>query len=117
MHHYWDWAPRATVAERRRQADLEKSKFKRKGREFVPVILRGRKIAHTFWGTARCKNLESYSDYANRLSRGRSYVRNGLVLHVEIADGSVTALVEWELALQSVDVNRLGAHGALERHP
>jgi uncharacterized Zn finger protein len=93
MHDYWGWKPRTTVAERRRQAELEKSKLRKKGRDLAPIVIVGRKIAHTFWGTAWCKNLESYSDYENRLPRGRSYVRNGLVLHLEIAGGSITALV------------------------
>ena len=93
MYFEWGWKPRATVAERRRQAEREASKLQKKGRDLAPVVIAGRKIAHTFWGTAWCKNLESYSDYANRLPRGRSYVRNGLVLHLEIAGGSISALV------------------------
>lgn len=93
MHDYWGWTPRPTAAQRRREAELEKSKLRKKGRDLAPVVIRGRKIAHTFWGAAWCRNLESYSDYANRLPRGRSYVRNGLVLHLEITAGSITALV------------------------
>ena len=93
MYGYWGWTPRPSGAARRHQAELEKSKLLKKGRAIAPVVIRGRKIAHTFWGMAWCRNLESYSDYANRLPRGRSYVRNGLVLHLEIARGSITALV------------------------
>ena len=93
MYFEWGWKPRATVAERRRQAEREASKLQKKGRDLAPVVIAGRKIAHTFWGTAWCKNLESYSDYANRLPRGRSYVRSGCVLHLEIAGGSISALV------------------------
>jgi uncharacterized Zn finger protein len=37
--------------------------------------------------------LEAYSDYANRLPRGRSYVRNGSVVHLEVSQGKVTARV------------------------
>ena len=93
MYFEWGWKPRTTVAERRRQAVREASKLQKKGRDLSPVVIAGRKIAHTFWGTAWCKNLESYSDYANRLPRGRSYVRSGSVLHLEIAGGSISALV------------------------
>ena len=93
MYFEWGWKPRTTVAERRRQAERETSKLRKKGRDLAPVVIAGRKIAHTFWGMAWCKNLESYGDYANRLPRGRSYVRNGLVLHLEIAGGSISALV------------------------
>ena len=62
-------------------------------RRSSPVTIEGRKIARTFWGKAWCDNLERYSDYANRLPRGRTYVRNGSVVDLQIAPGSVTALV------------------------
>jgi uncharacterized Zn finger protein len=58
-----------------------------------PIRLEGRTIARTFWGKAWCDNLESYSDYENRLPRGRAYVRNGSVMDLQIAPGAVTALV------------------------
>ncbi len=58
-----------------------------------PVTIDGRTIARTFWGKAWCENLESYSDFANRLPRGRTYVRNGSVVHLEIQPGKITALV------------------------
>jgi uncharacterized Zn finger protein/DNA-binding transcriptional regulator YiaG len=53
-----------------------------------------KKIATSFWGNAWCKHLEAFSDYANRLPRGRTYVRNGSVLHLAIEPGSVKALVQ-----------------------
>ena len=58
-----------------------------------PVVIEGRTIAATFWGKAWCDNLERYSDYANRLPRGRTYVRNGSVVDLQIAPGEVNALV------------------------
>jgi uncharacterized Zn finger protein len=57
------------------------------------VVIAGRAITRTFWGNAWCKNLEGYSDFANRLPRGRSYVRNGLVLHLAIKPGTIEGLV------------------------
>jgi hypothetical protein len=51
-----------------------------------PIELQGRTIASTFWGKAWCTNLEAYSDYANRLPRGRSYVRNGSVIDASSTD-------------------------------
>ncbi len=65
----------------------------KKGTAFSPIRLEGRTIARTFWGKAWCDNLESYSDYSNRMPRGRSYVRNGSVLHLDIRPGEVEALV------------------------
>src|ERR1700736_909912 len=95
MSSYYDggWAPYVTVAERRRKAVQEVEKLRRKGHPVEPVTIEGRKITTTFWGKAWCDNLESYSDYANRLPRGRSYVRNGSIVHLEIADGKIEALV------------------------
>jgi uncharacterized Zn finger protein len=57
------------------------------------VVIEGRKIATTFWGQAWCENLERYSDFANRLPRGRTYARNGSVIDLQIAAGAVKALV------------------------
>ena len=82
------------MAQQRREAELAKSRLTKSGLVLAPVVIVGRKIATTFWGTAWCTNLESYSDYANRLPRGRSYARNGSVLHLEIAGGSIASLVQ-----------------------
>jgi uncharacterized Zn finger protein len=58
-----------------------------------PVKVAGRVIAGTFWGKAWCDNLESYSDFSNRLPRGRTYVRNGSVVDLRVETGEVTSLV------------------------
>ena len=91
--YYYGWRPYISVAQRRRQAAREVAALKKKGRAVDPVSIEGRKIARTFWGKAWCDNLESYSDYANRLPRGRTYVRNGSVIDLQINRGQVTALV------------------------
>jgi len=88
-----DWKPYVPVAERRRQAMREVAKLRSKGGKGSPVVIQGREIAGTFWGKSWCQNLERYSDYANRLPRGRSYVRNGSVVDLEIAAGQIRALV------------------------
>jgi uncharacterized Zn finger protein len=67
--------------------------MKREGRTLSPVEVQGRKIATTFWGDAWCRNLEAYSDFANRLPRGRTYVRSGSVIDLQIERGRVRALV------------------------
>lgn len=81
---YYGWKPYVPVAKRRRQAELAAAKLKKKGHDVSPVIVEGRTIAKSFWGKAWCENLERYSDYDNRLPRGRSYVRNGSVLDLQI---------------------------------
>src|SRR6476646_5036079 len=87
------WAPYVPVAARRRKAEREIEKLRKKGAVLSPVKIEGRQIARTFWGKAWCDNLESYSDYSNRLPRGRTYVRNGSVCDLQIGPGKVTALV------------------------
>jgi uncharacterized Zn finger protein len=78
-----------SAAERRRKAEREAAK--RKGAS--PIVINGSQIARTFWGKSWCLNLERYSDYANRLPRGRTYVRSGCVFDLQIRSGTVKALV------------------------
>ena len=69
--------------------------LKKSKRTPEPVLLTSgrRHVATTFWGKAWCDNLERYADFANRLPRGRTYVRNGSVLDLAIAKGKVEAYV------------------------
>jgi uncharacterized Zn finger protein len=90
---YYGWKPYVSAAARRAQAARALSKLRKDGRVLAPVQIAGRTIAATFWGKAWCRNLECYSDFANRLPRGRTYLRNGSVLDLQIARGTVTALV------------------------
>ena len=90
---YYQWAPYVPVAERRRKAAAEMAQLAKKGQTISPVRIEGRTIATTVWGKAWCANLEAYSDYANRLPRGRTYVRNGSVVDLQIAPGRIEARV------------------------
>ncbi|HEY9869643.1 MAG TPA: SWIM zinc finger family protein [Candidatus Obscuribacterales bacterium] len=81
------------MAERRERATRHMAKRQKQGLTVQPVEIKGRKIARTFWGDSWCQHLESFSDYENRLPRGRTYVRNGSVCHLEIASGEIRALV------------------------
>ena len=78
-----------SVAEKRRQAQQKLAKLRKKGQSVAPVTIEGRTIAKSFWGKSWCTNLERYSDYENRLPRGRTYVRNGSVVDLQIAKGEV----------------------------
>lgn len=89
----FDWRPYVPVAEKRRRAERELAKLGKRGQPLAPVTIEGRTIAKTFWGKSWCTNLERYSDYATRVPRGRTYVRNGSVLDLQIAKGEVTAMV------------------------
>jgi len=82
-----------TVAERRKRAARKLAQLRKKGHDPQPIQIDGRAIATTFWGKAWCDHLESHADLANRLPRGRTYVRNGSVIDLQIAEGEVRALV------------------------
>jgi uncharacterized Zn finger protein len=90
---WWSYKPYVSVAQRQAKAARELKKLEKTGHKAQPVHIEGKKIAQTFWGKAWCDNLESYSDFENRLPRGRSYVRNGSVCDLQIEPGRVTAMV------------------------
>ena len=90
---WYEWRSYVPAAQRRLQGERELQRLRKKGQAVSPVVIEGRTIARTFWGKAWCDNLEGYSDFANRLPRGRTYVRNGSVLDLKIAPGDVQALV------------------------
>ena len=90
---WWRFKPYVSVAKRRANALRHVKKLAKKGKTILPVEIAGRTITSTFWGKAWCDNLESYSDFSNRLPRGRTYVRNGSVVDLQIEPGQVTSLV------------------------
>jgi len=85
--------PYVSVAKRKAQAARKVSALKKKGQVLKPVTIEGKTIAKTFWGKAWCEHLETYSDYDNRLPRGRTYVRNGSVIDLQVGQGEIRALV------------------------
>ncbi|MHB1699381.1 MAG: SWIM zinc finger family protein [Acidobacteriaceae bacterium] len=93
MYGSFGWKPYVSVAERRQKALKKMEDLRKKGRIISPVSVDGRTIAKTFWGKAWCETLESYSDYENRLPRGRTYVRNGSVVDLQISASQISALV------------------------
>jgi len=90
---FYGWKPYVSAAERRKKAAKSAARAKRTGANLSPVAASRGAIAKTFWGKAWCENLERYSDYANRLPRGRTYVRNGSVIDLNIMAGEVRAQV------------------------
>jgi uncharacterized Zn finger protein/DNA-binding XRE family transcriptional regulator len=87
------WAPYVPVARRRANATREMAKLRKRGTNIQPIQIDGWTIARSFWGKAWCDHLESFSDFANRLPRGRTYVRNGSVCHLDIQPGRIDAIV------------------------
>jgi uncharacterized Zn finger protein len=102
-----DWPAYISIDERRRKAQQQVSKLK----STSPVIIAGSQIAKTFWGKSWCRNLERYSDFANRLPRGRTYVRSGCVVDLKILSGTVRALVSgsslYEVTVKVAAIPRL----------
>ena len=90
---YGYWPRSKTVAERKDDAAKALAKAAKQGKTLAPIAVSGRKIALTFWGDSWCKNLERYQDFAYRLDRGRSYLRSGAVIDLQIAAGRVEAQV------------------------
>src|SRR5262249_49315745 len=90
---WYDWRPSVPVAVRRRNAARDVARVRKKGEPIAPGGIEGRTVARSFWGKAWCDTLESDSDFANRLPRGRTYVRNGSVMDLQLGPGTVKALV------------------------
>ena len=93
MAYYGQWKPYVPVAKRRARAQKKMAALRRRGIDIQPIEIAGRKIARTFWGEAWCDHLESFSDYDNRLPRGRTYIRNGSVCHLDLKKGEIEAKV------------------------
>ncbi|MBL8867055.1 MAG: SWIM zinc finger family protein [Gemmataceae bacterium] len=90
---WYSFKPYVPVATRRAKAAREVARRAKSGKPAAPVVVEGRAIAESFWGKAWCANLESYSDFENRLPRGRTYVRNGSVVDLAIGKGKIESLV------------------------
>jgi uncharacterized Zn finger protein len=91
---YYGFAPYVSVGEKKLKAQKTLEKLKKKNPSISPIVIEGQSIAKTWWGKSWNSNLERYSDYGNRIGRGRSYVRNGAVLDLQITSGIVKALVQ-----------------------
>ncbi|HEY5585017.1 MAG TPA: hypothetical protein VIK78_11070 [Ruminiclostridium sp.] len=94
MSFYNSYPEYVSVAKKKEKAKKQIEKLKKKNPNLAPIVIDGKNIANTWWGKAWNKNLENYADYSNRISRGRSYVRNGAVIDLQIEAGVVKALVQ-----------------------
>jgi len=94
MMSYWSYPRYVSVAEKRAKALKKLKQLKKKNPHINPIEIEGTAIARTWWGKAWNKNLESYADYTNRIGRGRSYVRHGAVLDLQVHSGKVDSLVQ-----------------------
>ena len=90
---YYGYKPYVSVGERQKQAEKAAAKAKKAGKLYSPIAAYRGALAKTVWGKAWCDSLEAHSDFANRLPRGSSYVRNGSVIDLQISSSQVKALV------------------------
>ncbi|MEG0620720.1 MAG: hypothetical protein RR477_06305 [Raoultibacter sp.] len=88
-----NYAAYVSVGEQKAKAARQRAKLRKKNPDLAPVLIEGRTLAKTWWGQAWNRNLESYADFSNRITRGKSYVKNGMVLDLQITQGLVKALV------------------------
>jgi uncharacterized Zn finger protein len=82
-----------SVAEKKAKAEKKRIALKKKHPAIAPIVIEGKTLARTWWGKSWNQNLERYADYANRIGRGRSYVRHGAVLDLQITPGNINAMV------------------------
>ena len=90
---FWEFPRYVSVGEKQQRSTKKLEQLMKKNKDIKPVIIEGATIAKTWWGKAWNRNLEAYADYSNRIGRGRSYVRCGSVLDLQIQEGNIKALV------------------------
>lgn len=91
---YYDFPEYVPVAARRAKAQKKLQQLRKERSDIKPVLITGKNLANTWWGKSWNSNLERYADYSNRIGRGRSYARHGAILDLQLAPGSVNALVQ-----------------------
>ncbi|MEY4582537.1 MAG: hypothetical protein RL701_7240 [Pseudomonadota bacterium] len=110
---YYDYPAYVPVAKRLANGKKKLEQLaKKRGRPLAPVAVerKHKLIANSFWGKAWCEQLALHSDYASRLPRGRTYVRNGSVLDLHISRGKVEAYVAGsELYTVTIQLTQLAA--------
>jgi hypothetical protein len=89
-----EWRPYISKRKRQALAQGEIRQLKEKGLTPLPVRVGQGPIAGRPWGQAWCKNIECFSDFKSRLPAGRTCLRQNAVIHLEVAAGLVTALVQ-----------------------
>lgn len=97
MSRYWnDYTQysQMSVDELKKKANASAITAKNKGRDYEPIVVKGRQICNSWWGQAWCRNLEQYADYASRIDRGKRYVRSGAVVDLKVQNGKIDARVQ-----------------------
>lgn len=86
------YEPYISVAEKKAKAEKLIKKLSKK-ESVEPLLYYNVKKEKAWWATKWEENILSYSDYENRISRGKAYVKNGFVIDFKISEGEIEALV------------------------
>jgi uncharacterized Zn finger protein len=105
---WYHYKPYVTAADKRANATGEIARRRQKGLTVSPIHVEGTKLGKTFWGKAWCDHIESLAAISNRLPRGKTYVRNGSVIDLQIEEGKVSAVVMGsEMYEVTIDITKL----------
>ena len=111
--------PRLKAADLERLAQQHREQLLAAGVVLHPVVSRSRKLATRFWGSAWMRHLAVCESGGLCLAPGRTLLRHGCVLDVQVAPGRVTAVVsaetlyDVELRLTPPEEERVEALAAL----
>jgi uncharacterized Zn finger protein len=92
--YYNHWPEYKPVSKRKADCERAVARLRKRKQSVSPVLIDGSKISKSVWGQAWCKHLESLSDYESRLPGGRSYVRHGAVIDLQVTGGKIVASVQ-----------------------
>lgn len=90
--YYGGFAPYQTIDELRNKNIKKKITYIKKHPDANPIVLTGT-LGKTWWGKAWNQNLERYADYANRLPRGKRYIKAESIFDFSIEQGYVKGIV------------------------
>lgn len=93
MRRYRNYPKYETSAEILERNEQRRAIFLKKHKQACPLVLSSKKVSQTWWGKAWNENLNRYCDYANRLARGKRYVRGGAVFDIKIQAGRIEGYV------------------------
>lgn len=118
---------RPTYAELGKRAAHMLEDMQAEGELLRPVVNTTRKLAAHFWGSAWMKHLASCEESGMALAPGRSLLRHGCVLDLELAPGTIRGkimgehLYDVQIVIEPIDEEKLDAirqacAGKIESH-
>ena len=95
---YWSYPRNQSVVQKRAKARRQLNRLKKNNPDIQPVLIDGNALVRNWWGRAWNRSLEQHASISSRVGRGKSYVRNGMVLDLRASSGTATALVQGNAA-------------------